>query len=114
MPAAFTDLHAQLAAPRPEDSKVSGVTCSPSPSPFSFCFFDVPLQKREVCASLTLQHHMLEPVQRIPRYELLLKDYVRKLPPESPDRADAESKSSCIFCLGGRKWGASEVSGMVL
>lgn len=51
-------------------------------------------QKRKVCANLTLQHHMLEPVQRIPRYELLLKDYVRKLPPESPDRDDAESKGS--------------------
>lgn len=51
-------------------------------------------QKRKVCANLTLQHHMLEPVQRIPRYELLLKDYVRKLPPRSPDRGDAESKGS--------------------
>lgn len=54
----------------------------------------VSAQKRKVCANLTLQHHMLEPVQRIPRYELLLKDYVRKLPPESPDRDDAESKGS--------------------
>lgn len=54
----------------------------------------VPAQKRKVCANLTLQHHMLEPVQRIPRYELLLKDYVRKLPPQSPDRGDAESKGS--------------------
>lgn len=35
---------------------------------------------------------MLEPVQRIPRYELLLKDYLKKLPEESPDRKDAESK----------------------
>lgn len=53
-------------------------------------------QKRKVCANLTLQHHMLEPVQRIPRYELLLKDYTQKLPPESPDRNDAESKSSLL------------------
>lgn len=50
-----------------------------------------PLQKQEVCGNLTLQHHMLEPVQRIPRYELLLKDYLKKLPEESPDRKDAES-----------------------
>lgn len=52
------------------------------------------LQKQEVCGNLTLQHHMLEPVQRIPRYELLLKDYLKKLPEESPDRKDAESKYS--------------------
>ncbi|KAK7878646.1 hypothetical protein WMY93_030482 [Mugilogobius chulae] len=38
------------------------------------------IQKQEVCGNLTLQHHMLEPVQRIPRYELLLKDYLKKLP----------------------------------
>uniref|UniRef100_A0A8C4VJI9 FYVE, RhoGEF and PH domain containing 2 n=1 Tax=Gopherus evgoodei TaxID=1825980 RepID=A0A8C4VJI9_9SAUR len=57
----------------------------------------VDIQKREVCANLTLQHHMLEPVQRIPRYELLLKDYVRKLPPESPDRHDAEKALEMIF-----------------
>uniref|UniRef100_A0A8C0GME5 FYVE, RhoGEF and PH domain containing 2 n=1 Tax=Chelonoidis abingdonii TaxID=106734 RepID=A0A8C0GME5_CHEAB len=57
----------------------------------------VDIQKREVCANLTLQHHMLEPVQRIPRYELLLKDYIRKLPPESPDRHDAEKALEMIF-----------------
>lgn len=34
---------------------------------------------------------MLEPVQRIPRYELLLKDYLKKLPEDSADRKDAES-----------------------
>ncbi|KAM9268627.1 LOW QUALITY PROTEIN: FYVE, RhoGEF and PH domain-containing protein 2 [Morus bassanus] len=57
------------------------------------------IQKRKVCANLTLQHHMLEPVQRIPRYELLLKDYVRKLPPESPDRDDAEKALEMIFMV---------------
>ncbi|KAM9594503.1 FYVE, RhoGEF and PH domain-containing protein 2 isoform 4-T5 [Morphnus guianensis] len=56
-------------------------------------------QKRKACANLTLQHHMLEPVQRIPRYELLLKDYVRKLPPESPDRDDAEKALEMIFMV---------------
>lgn len=45
-----------------------------------------------MCGSLTLQHHMLEPVQRIPRYEMLLKDYLRKLPQDSLDWKDAESK----------------------
>ena len=44
------------------------------------------------CESLSLQHHMLSPVQRIPRYQLLLTDYLDKLPPGSPDTQDAESK----------------------
>lgn len=50
-------------------------------------------QKQEVCGNLTLQHHMLEPVQRIPRYELLLKDYLKKLPEDALDRKDAESEN---------------------
>ncbi|NWI87205.1 FGD2 protein, partial [Pitta sordida] len=65
--------------------------------PFQELIADI--QKRKVCANLTLQHHMLEPVQRIPRYELLLKDYVRKLPPESPDRGDAEKALEMIFMV---------------
>uniref|UniRef100_A0A8C5U5Z3 FYVE, RhoGEF and PH domain containing 2 n=1 Tax=Malurus cyaneus samueli TaxID=2593467 RepID=A0A8C5U5Z3_9PASS len=65
--------------------------------PFQELIADI--QKRKVCANLTLQHHMLEPVQRIPRYELLLKDYVRKLPPQSPDRSDAEKALEMIFMV---------------
>uniref|UniRef100_A0A8C0U9R2 FYVE, RhoGEF and PH domain containing 2 n=1 Tax=Cyanistes caeruleus TaxID=156563 RepID=A0A8C0U9R2_CYACU len=65
--------------------------------PFQELIADI--QKRKVCANLTLQHHMLEPVQRIPRYELLLKDYVRKLPPQSPDRGDAEKALEMIFMV---------------
>ncbi|XP_059091707.1 uncharacterized protein LOC131887187 isoform X2 [Tigriopus californicus] len=42
------------------------------------------------CRSLSLQHHMLTPVQRIPRYEMLLKGYLHKLPQDSPDRENAE------------------------
>uniref|UniRef100_A0A3P9Q9V5 FYVE, RhoGEF and PH domain containing 4a n=1 Tax=Poecilia reticulata TaxID=8081 RepID=A0A3P9Q9V5_POERE len=49
------------------------------------------IQSQEICGSLTLQHHMLEPVQRVPRYEMLLKDYLKKLPQNDPDRSDAES-----------------------
>ncbi|XP_069731764.1 FYVE, RhoGEF and PH domain-containing protein 2 isoform X1 [Phaenicophaeus curvirostris] len=64
--------------------------------PFQDLIADI---QRKVCANLTLQHHMLEPVQRIPRYELLLKDYVRKLPPESPDRDDAERALEMIFMV---------------
>uniref|UniRef100_A0A8C0FGF6 FYVE, RhoGEF and PH domain containing 2 n=1 Tax=Bubo bubo TaxID=30461 RepID=A0A8C0FGF6_BUBBB len=65
--------------------------------PFQELIADI--QKRKVCANLTLQHHMLEPVQRIPRYELLLKDYVRKLPPESPDQDNAEKALEMIFMV---------------
>lgn len=53
-------------------------------------------QKQKICGSLTLQHHMLEPVQRIPRYEMLLKDYLRKLPPDSPDWNDAKKSLEII------------------
>ncbi|KAM9672647.1 FYVE, RhoGEF and PH domain-containing protein 4 isoform 1-T1 [Trichechus inunguis] len=54
------------------------------------------IQKQKICGSLTLQHHMLEPVQRIPRYELLLKDYLRKLPPDSLDWNDAKKSLEII------------------
>ncbi|KAM6895621.1 FYVE, RhoGEF and PH domain-containing protein 4-like [Xenentodon cancila] len=43
------------------------------------------IQSQDVCGNLTLQHHMLEPVQRVPRYEMLLKDYLKKLPGDDPD-----------------------------
>ncbi|KAF2357676.1 Pleckstrin domain [Trinorchestia longiramus] len=46
------------------------------------------IHRLESCGGLTLQHHMLCPVQRIPRYELLLRDYLRKLPANHPDRSD--------------------------
>nr|XP_015857126.1 FYVE, RhoGEF and PH domain-containing protein 2 isoform X2 [Peromyscus maniculatus bairdii] len=55
------------------------------------------IQRSEASGSLTLQHHMLEPVQRIPRYELLLKEYVQKLPAQAPDRADAQKALDMIF-----------------
>lgn len=51
----------------------------------------VTLQAMEACGNLTLQHHMLSPVQRIPRYEMLLRDYLRKLPEDSPDHHETES-----------------------
>ncbi|OCT58068.1 hypothetical protein XELAEV_18002565mg [Xenopus laevis] len=55
------------------------------------------IQKDQICGNLTLQHHMLEPVQRIPRYELLLKDYLKKLPEDSPDWKDSEINITCIL-----------------
>ncbi|XP_034032954.1 FYVE, RhoGEF and PH domain-containing protein 4-like isoform X2 [Thalassophryne amazonica] len=54
------------------------------------------IQGLEVCGNLTLQHHMLEPVQRVPRYEMLLKDYLKKLPQDDPDRRDAEKSLEII------------------
>uniref|UniRef100_A0A4W5KFR4 FYVE, RhoGEF and PH domain containing 1 n=1 Tax=Hucho hucho TaxID=62062 RepID=A0A4W5KFR4_9TELE len=48
------------------------------------------IQREERCGNLTLQHHMLEPVQRIPRYELLLKDYLHRLPGDHDDFKDAQ------------------------
>lgn len=35
-----------------------------------------PQKNEKACNGLALEHHMLEPVQRIPRYELLLKGTV--------------------------------------
>lgn len=55
------------------------------------------IQRSEASGSLTLQHHMLEPVQRIPRYELLLKEYVQKLPAQAPDLEDAQRALDMIF-----------------
>uniref|UniRef100_G3VQ90 FYVE, RhoGEF and PH domain containing 1 n=1 Tax=Sarcophilus harrisii TaxID=9305 RepID=G3VQ90_SARHA len=63
-------------------------------APFKVIIHEV--QKEEACGNLTLQHHMLEPVQRIPRYELLLKDYLLKLPHGSPDSKDAEKSLELI------------------
>lgn len=54
------------------------------------------IQSQEVCGHLTLQHHMLEPVQRVPRYELLLRDYLRRLPEDHPERRDAEKSLQTI------------------
>ncbi|XP_029290483.1 LOW QUALITY PROTEIN: FYVE, RhoGEF and PH domain-containing protein 4a [Cottoperca gobio] len=54
------------------------------------------IQSQEACGSLTLQHHMLEPVQRVPRYEMLLKDYLKKLPQDDPDRRDSEKSLEII------------------
>ncbi|KAI4795513.1 hypothetical protein KUCAC02_031361 [Chaenocephalus aceratus] len=53
-------------------------------------------RREERCGNLTLQHHMLEPVQRIPRYELLLKDYMHRLPEDAPDHRDAQKSLELI------------------
>lgn len=52
------------------------------------------IQKSDECAKLSLAHHMLSPIQRLPRYELLLKDYLRNLVKDNPDYEDTKSKFS--------------------
>lgn len=54
-----------------------------------FATFLDELQRRPVCGNLTLQHHLLEPIQRVPRYEMLLRDYLKHLPEDSEDRVHA-------------------------
>ncbi|XP_035003010.2 FYVE, RhoGEF and PH domain-containing protein 4 isoform X1 [Hippoglossus stenolepis] len=54
------------------------------------------IQSQEACGSLTLQHHMLEPVQRVPRYEMLLRDYLKKLPEDNPDYEFAQKSLQTI------------------
>ncbi|XP_010885172.1 FYVE, RhoGEF and PH domain-containing protein 4 isoform X2 [Esox lucius] len=54
------------------------------------------IQCQQVCGSLTLQHHMLEPVQRVPRYEMLLRDYLTRLPDNDLDRSHAEKSLQVI------------------
>ncbi|GFR87916.1 FYVE, RhoGEF and PH domain-containing protein 2-like [Elysia marginata] len=49
------------------------------------------VQELPECGNLSLQHHMLEPIQRVPRYELLIKDYMKTLPEDSPDLNDAKA-----------------------
>ena len=39
---------------------------------------------------------MLGPVQRVPRYKLLLSDYVKRLPEDSDDRDKAENALKLI------------------
>ncbi|XP_076804222.1 uncharacterized protein LOC143448385 isoform X2 [Clavelina lepadiformis] len=54
------------------------------------------IQKLPESNSLTLQHHMLGPVQRVPRYRLLLDDYVKRLPETSEDRPQSEKALELI------------------
>merc|ERR1712135_16037 len=48
------------------------------------------IQANPVLNRLSLQHHMLSPVQRIPRYKLLLEDYIKRLPEDSSDIENAK------------------------
>lgn len=45
-------------------------------------------ETNERCQKLTIQHHLLKPIQRIPQYRLLLKQYIHHLKPEDVDYDD--------------------------
>lgn len=50
----------------------------------------------ERCRHLRVRHFMLKPIQRIPQYELLLKDYQRWLLPDSPDVRDVRDALAIV------------------
>uniref|UniRef100_A0A672FSL5 FYVE, RhoGEF and PH domain containing 4b n=1 Tax=Salarias fasciatus TaxID=181472 RepID=A0A672FSL5_SALFA len=54
------------------------------------------VQAQAACGSLSLQHHMLEPVQRVPRYQMLLRDYLKTLPEGNPDHQPAQESLQII------------------
>uniref|UniRef100_A0A3Q0RN60 FYVE, RhoGEF and PH domain containing 4b n=1 Tax=Amphilophus citrinellus TaxID=61819 RepID=A0A3Q0RN60_AMPCI len=62
----------------------------------SSAFRSIIQDSQGICGMLTLQHHMLEPVQRVPRYEMLLKDYLKKLPEDDPDYELAQKSLQTI------------------
>ncbi|XP_030197972.1 FYVE, RhoGEF and PH domain-containing protein 4 [Gadus morhua] len=59
------------------------------------------IQSQEVCGRLSLEHHMLEPVQRVPRYEMLLTAYLTTLPRDDPDHFPAEKALEAIAMAAG-------------
>ena len=54
------------------------------------------IQKQEECGSIALLEHMLNPIQRIPRYQMLFNDYVKHLPPNSKDSEDASEALNLV------------------
>ena len=53
------------------------------------------IQKRPECA-FTLENELIYPIQRIPRYKLLLEEYLKNLPHKSFDREETEQSLSII------------------
>ncbi|XP_061533002.1 FYVE, RhoGEF and PH domain-containing protein 6-like isoform X2 [Phycodurus eques] len=48
------------------------------------------------CASLALKHYLLKPVQRIPQYQLLLRDYLKNLSKDSADYKDTQAALAVV------------------
>lgn len=53
-------------------------------------------EKGTSCGNLKISHFMLEPVQRLPRYKLLLEDYLKCLPSDALDRKQTENALKII------------------
>ncbi|RDD37688.1 FYVE, RhoGEF and PH domain-containing protein 6 [Trichoplax sp. H2] len=49
------------------------------------------------CKNLTISSYMLKPIQRIPRYRLLMEDYLKNLPADSEELPDAQSALASII-----------------
>ncbi|XP_049578305.1 FYVE, RhoGEF and PH domain-containing protein 6 [Syngnathus scovelli] len=48
------------------------------------------------CANLALKHYLLKPIQRIPQYQLLLRDYLKNLPKDSADYKDTQDALAIV------------------
>ncbi|ESO00727.1 hypothetical protein HELRODRAFT_175718 [Helobdella robusta] len=48
------------------------------------------LQKLPECGKMELKHHLLEPVQRVPKYLMLLKEYMKHMTNDSQDKEDIQ------------------------
>ena len=62
----------------------------------NFGLFLSSFQSLPKCGSLPVSAHLLSIVQRIPRYKLLLEEYIKHLPEESGDREDSEKALTLI------------------
>ena len=47
-------------------------------------------QNQERCKKLTIKNYLLKPIQRLPQYPLLLRDYLKRLKPDDPDYKETE------------------------
>ncbi|XP_077424470.1 FYVE, RhoGEF and PH domain-containing protein 6-like [Vanacampus margaritifer] len=48
------------------------------------------------CANLALKHYLLKPIQRIPQYQLLLRDYLKNLSKDSADYKDTQDALAIV------------------
>ncbi|XP_057692463.1 FYVE, RhoGEF and PH domain-containing protein 6-like [Corythoichthys intestinalis] len=48
------------------------------------------------CANLALKHYLLKPIQRIPQYQLLLRDYLKNLSKDSADYKDTQTALAIV------------------
>nr|XP_057931901.1 FYVE, RhoGEF and PH domain-containing protein 6-like [Doryrhamphus excisus] len=48
------------------------------------------------CANLALKHYLLKPIQRIPQYQLLLRDYLKHLSKDSADYKDTQAALAIV------------------